>query len=99
MHEDCLCERGFALPVIWENMMAFLKGIDTMPLMMGLLVTSMAILFPLPCLSDEFPQVFTSLSVDMGNKVVGGKSSIIFSHSGEQRIHVGSLKIKSVRYK
>jgi len=79
--------------------MAFLKERSTMSLVLCVFVTSMALFSPLPCFSDELPQIVTSLSFDMEKRVVEGKSSISFPDSGEKRIHTGSLKIKSARYK
>lgn len=84
---------------VWEYMMAFLRGSSALSLMLRLFVISMAFLFPLPCFPDELPQVDISLSFDMEKKVAEGKASITFPDSGEQRIHTGSLRIKSARYK
>jgi uncharacterized iron-regulated protein len=95
-----VCVNGsFLCRGVGEKMMAFFKGISTMSLMLGVFVTSMAFLSPFPCFSVELPQVVTSLSFDMEKRVVEGKSSITFPDSGERRIHTGSLKIKSVRYR
>ena len=79
--------------------MAFLKEKSTMSLMLLAFITSMVFLSPLSCFSDELPQIVTSLSFDMEKKMMEGKSSITFPDSGEKRIHTGSLKIKSARYK
>lgn len=94
-----LCEWRFSPPGGRGAYDSFLKGMNTISLMLGLFVASAAFLFPLPCFSDDLPRVFISLSFNMEKRVVEGKSSITFPDSGEQRIHISSLKIKSVRYR
>lgn len=77
----------------------------------GLIIFHILILFP-PSFSEEFSNmvitdreqnlpyasIAISISFDTGKKTMEGRSTVTFPGYGESLIHVGSLKIKSLRY-
>lgn len=48
--------------------------------------------------NSPYASIAISISFDTGKKVMEGRSTITFPARGEKLIHVGSLKIKSLRY-